>query len=97
MIPLRLACFALLAAALTAAAAPAEARGHRHRHHHDADYARLDDVAGRQPTPDIYIYPDADWGPFFHRVRHYGPVLFVPPAAPEPPAIEAVPVVSALD
>jgi len=98
---LRLASFALLAATLTAATGPAEARAHRHRHHHDIDYTRFDDMAGQLPSPDIYIYPDADWGPFFHRVRHYGPVLFIPhpPAVPDPvpSATEARPVVSALD
>ena len=48
---------------------PAEARAHRHYALcYDYNYANWQ-------SPWTYIYPAANWGPFFQRVRHYGPVL----------------------
>jgi hypothetical protein len=53
----------------------AEARAYRHWHH-DNDHALYYDYSHRNwQSPWTYIYPGANWGPFFHRVRHYGPVL----------------------
>jgi hypothetical protein len=53
---------------------PAEARAHRHWYHY-SDYALYHDYSyGNWQSPWTYIYPAANWGPFFHRVRHYGPV-----------------------
>jgi hypothetical protein len=50
----------------------ADARAYRnwHRHSQPVYY-----VYGSVQSPWTYIYPVANWGPFFHRVRHYGPVL----------------------
>jgi hypothetical protein len=91
---------ALLAATLTAVGGPAEARAHRHWHHDDRGYARYGDCSygSALPLPPV-IYPAADWGPFFHRVRHYGPVLYLPPSTCAVVAIPATlrPAVSVLD
>jgi hypothetical protein len=72
------------ALAVTSLSVPgsAEARAHRHRHH--SGYALYYDYShGNTLSPASYLYPAANWGPFFHRVRHYGPVSVVPyqPAA----------------
>jgi hypothetical protein len=61
---------------------PAEARAYRHRHH--SGYALYYDYShGSTLSATGYVYPAANWGPFFHRVRHSGPVPVVPyqPAA----------------
>jgi hypothetical protein len=70
------------ALAVTALAVPssAEARAHRHWHHYYHDALYYDYDHGNTLSPAGYIYPAANWGPFFHRVRHYGPVLYQPPA-----------------
>lgn len=88
---------AVLAASFSVAAGPAAARPHRHWHRFyvpdvDASYGNLS-------APDTTIYPAADWSFFFHRVRHYGPVLYLPPAAfePAPSATADSPPISALD
>ncbi len=74
-----LASIAALGAALLSVPGSAEARAHRHRHH--THYALYYDYAlGNTLSPASYVYPAANWGPFFHRVRHYGPVLpYQPP------------------
>ncbi len=68
-----------LAATSLALPSPAEARAHRHWHHYS--YALYYDYShSNMLSPASYIYPAANWGPFFHRVRHYGPVLpYQPP------------------
>jgi hypothetical protein len=59
----------------------AEARTHRHWHHYYHYALYYDYDHGNMLSPTSYIYPAANWGPFFHRVRHYGPVLpYQPPA-----------------
>jgi hypothetical protein len=70
-----LASIAALGAALLSVPGSAEA----HRHH--AGYALYYDYTqGNTLSPASYVYPAANWGPFFHRVRHYGPVLpYQPP------------------
>jgi hypothetical protein len=75
-----LASIAALGVALLSAPGSAEAR---HRHYHHNGYALYYDYDhGNTLSPVSYIYPAANWGPFFHRVRHYGPVLpYQPPAA----------------
>jgi len=77
-----LASVAALAVTSLSVPSPAEARAHRHRHHHG--YALYYDYShGNTLSPMSYVYPAANWGPFFQRVRHYGPVPVVPyqPAA----------------
>ncbi len=70
-----LAAVAALTAGLLVICNPAEARVHRHWHHH-SHYALYSDYSyGNWQSPTTYIYPAANWGPFFHRVRHYGPIL----------------------
>lgn len=65
---------AALAVALFAFSSPAEAR--RANWHHYSKYTLYYDYSyGNSLSPWSYIYPAANWGPFFHRVRHYGPVL----------------------
>jgi len=63
-----------LLATLLAVPDPAEARIHRHWYHYNCalyyDYSY-----GNVQSPATYIYPAANWGPFFHRVRHYGPIV----------------------
>jgi hypothetical protein len=68
----------LFAAGLSVIADPAEARQRRHVYHEDLSYG-LDPVCGNVPTLTPFIYPVADWGPFFHRVRHFGPVCAAVP------------------
>jgi hypothetical protein len=33
-------------------------------------------------SPCSYNYPEADWRPFFSRVRHYGPIVHLLPHSP---------------
>jgi hypothetical protein len=72
-----LASVAALAVTALAVSSSAEARTYRHWHHYALYY---DYDHGNMLSPASYIYPAANWGPFFHRVRHYGPVLYQPPA-----------------
>ena len=65
-----------LVATLLAVPGPAEARIHRHWYHHCSDCALYYDYSyGNVQSPATYIYPAANWGPFFHRIRHYGPIV----------------------
>jgi hypothetical protein len=57
---------------------PAEASSRRHWHHCSSCTLYYDYSYGNWQSPTTYIYPAANWGPFFHRVRHYGPVLLHP-------------------
>jgi hypothetical protein len=65
-------------AALTSA--QAEARTH-HRHSHYGCHQYDDYTHGNALSVGSYVYPAANWGPFFHCRMYYAPV-FVPPAAP---------------
>lgn len=66
---------AALTVSLLSICNPAETRAHRHWYHY-RDYALYYDYSyGNWQSPLTYIYPAANWGPFFQRVRHYGPVL----------------------
>ena len=68
----------VIVAALTAA--PAEA----HRHHRYAyhgchqydDYTKSNSLSGMS-----YVYPAANWGPFFHCRMYYSPVISAPLAS----------------
>ena len=53
---------------------PADARRFRHWQHEDSYAAGGEYIYGGALSPLSYIYPSANWGPFFHRVRHYGPL-----------------------
>jgi hypothetical protein len=69
------------ALAVTSLSVPTAAEAsHRHRHYSNHplyyDYSH-----GNTLSPVSYVYPAANWGPFFHRVRHYGPVLPYQPSA----------------
>ena len=69
-----LASMAALGAGLLSIPGAAEARAHRHWHY--GSYALYYDYSqSNMLSPATYVYPAANWGPFFHRVRHYGPVL----------------------
>lgn len=61
----------------------AEARHYRHAHAY-SDYTVDASACGPIPPPSSqYIYPEADWGPFFrHHVYRYGPIVAcaLPPA-----------------
>jgi hypothetical protein len=75
-----IAAFAVITfAALTAA--PAEARRH-HRYayygcHQFDDYTKSSSLSGLS-----YIYPAANWGPFFRCRMYYSPVISAVPATP---------------
>jgi hypothetical protein len=75
-----LASVAVLAVAALAVPGSAEARTYRHWHHYYSYALYYDYDHGNMLSPASYIYPAANWGPFFYRVRHYGPVLYQPPA-----------------
>jgi hypothetical protein len=58
----------------------AEARIH-HRHSHAGCHLYDDYTHSNALSASSYIYPAANWGPFFHCRMYYSPVL-VAPAAP---------------
>jgi hypothetical protein len=69
-----------LATVMMTVSSPAEAR---HRHHHYSNYALYYDYSySNIQSPATYIYPAANWGPFFYRVRHYGPLAGPLPYTP---------------
>jgi len=68
-----------LATLLLTVSSPAEAR---HRHHHYSDYSSYYYSYSNIQSPATYIYPAANWGPFFYRVRHYGPLAGPLPYTP---------------
>lgn len=69
---------AVMTVALLLGSSSAEARASRQWHQH-RDYALYYDYSyGNWQSPWTYINPVANWGPFFHRVRHYGPVRQYP-------------------
>ena len=57
---------------VTLLASSADARVYRHWHSHSQPVYY---TYGNVQSPWTYIYPAANWGPFFHRVRRYGPIL----------------------
>jgi len=64
------------ALAVASLAVPGSAEASAHRHH--SGYALYYDYShGNTLSAASYVYPAANWGPFFHRVRHYGPVPVV--------------------
>ena len=72
---------AALAVSVLTASTSAEARSHHRHWHHYSHVALYHDYSfGNVQSPTTYIYPAANWGPFFHRVRHYGPIVYQPAA-----------------
>jgi hypothetical protein len=70
-----------LVVAACASPTTAEARSYRH-HHASCGYALHYDYShGNSPEPGTYIYPSANWGPFFACTRHYGPVVYAVPTS----------------
>jgi hypothetical protein len=96
---MRFASVAALIATLTAVGGTAEARARRHWHHYDGgDVLYGDCSASNRLSPPPFIYPAANWVPFFHRVRHAGPILYLPAPSCESVAATALgPTISALD
>jgi hypothetical protein len=64
-----------------AAPGSAEAHARRHWHHYDRYTLYYDYSFSNVQSRWTYIYPAANWGPFFHHVRHYGTVLYLPRAS----------------
>jgi hypothetical protein len=88
---------AILVTFLSAMTGPAEAGVRRHLYPGDISYGPAL-FCGSTPTPVPLIYPDADWRPFFHRARHFGPVLYLPvPCAAAAVAPEPTRPISTLD
>jgi hypothetical protein len=65
-----------LSATLALIAGPAQARRWHHAYCDGITYT--DYNQSNNLSPGTYIYPAANWGPFFHCVRHFGPVIYMP-------------------
>src|ERR1700753_3482552 len=63
----------------------AEARHYRHISAY-SDYVSDPSSCGPIPAPSsLYIYPEADWGPFFrHHAYRYGPIVSCALLSPRP-------------
>jgi hypothetical protein len=74
---------ALVALAVVSVAVLTAAPADAHRHHRYAyrgcdqydDYTKSNLLSGMS-----YVYPVANWGPFFRCRMYYSPVIFAPPA-----------------
>ena len=66
---------AVLTITLLTVSSSAQARAHRHWHHYRHYTLYYDYSHDNWQSRWTYVYPAANWGPFFHRVRHYGQVL----------------------
>jgi hypothetical protein len=76
-------CAIAVATLLLLVSRPADARAHRHWHNHYSDNSLYYDYSySNVQSPATYIYPAANWGPFFYRVRHYGPLAGPLPYTP---------------
>jgi hypothetical protein len=74
-----------LAAIVTAAiAGPSEARPYQHRYGHCGYGLYYDYSHGNSLSPLSYIYPAANWGPFFACRMYYSPVYIDQPVAYSP-------------
>jgi hypothetical protein len=63
------------------ASGPSQARGYAHRHHHYCGYGLHYDYShSNSLSPMSYIYPAANWGPFFQCHMYQGPVVMAAPA-----------------
>jgi hypothetical protein len=71
---------AVLAASTIATMNFAEARHYRHLAVYD-DYVISEGSCTPPPPPRTYIYPTANWEPFFrHHFYRYGPILICSPS-----------------
>ncbi|TMJ53568.1 MAG: hypothetical protein E6G85_07385 [Alphaproteobacteria bacterium] len=66
----------LVFAALTSR--PSEARTYAHRFGYCLHALHYDDSHSNSLSPYSYIYPAANWGPFFQCRMYYGPVAYQP-------------------
>jgi hypothetical protein len=57
---------------------PSEARTYAHRHGHYGCYLYDDYTHSNALSANSYIYPAANWGPFFRCRMYYAPVYVVP-------------------
>jgi hypothetical protein len=57
---------------------PSEARTYAHRHGHYGCYLYDDYAHSSALSANSYIYPAANWGPFFRCRMYYTPVYVVP-------------------
>jgi hypothetical protein len=75
---MKTAVIALVTAAVVTAltAAPCEARSHGHRY--CTAYLHYDYSHSNALSPLSYIYPAANWGPFFQCHLYYAPALYLP-------------------
>jgi hypothetical protein len=75
---------AVTVAIVTAAAAgPSAARTYAHRHHYYCGYGLHYDYShGNLLSPLSYVYPAANWGPFFQCRMYVSPVIYIAPPAP---------------
>ena len=75
----------LIAAAVGLVAAlasgPSQARTYAHRHHHCGYALHYDYSHSNSLSPMSYIYPAANWGPFFQCHVYRGPVVVALPVA----------------
>jgi len=69
---------ALAALAAVALALPTPSNARASRHHARCGYAlHYDYHYGNVQSPYTYVYPDANWGPFFACRMYFGPI-YVP-------------------
>jgi hypothetical protein len=59
-----------------------EARGYAHRHGHCGYALHYDYTHSNNLSPLTYIYPMANWGPFFQCHLYRTPVVYVYPPGP---------------
>src|ERR1700736_2764651 len=72
---MRMAPVALAVAVVAAAASgPSEARIYVHKHRYCGYGLHYDYTHSNALSPTSYIYPAANWGPFFQCHMYYGPV-----------------------
>jgi hypothetical protein len=57
----------------------AEARGYLHRYSYCLHALHFDYTHSNSLSPDSYIYPAANWGPFFQCRMYYSPVYVYQP------------------
>jgi hypothetical protein len=79
---MKLRSFVLAAAALLTLSGAAEAGGHVHRHGFCSGHLHYDYTRSNFLGPFTYIYPVANWGPFFQCHRYRGPVVDYLPLYP---------------
>jgi hypothetical protein len=72
----RVALAAIAIAILTSG--PSEARSYVHRHSHYGCHLYDDYTRSNALSVNSYIYPAANWGPFFRCHMYYSPVVVAP-------------------